>query len=47
MNLKEPLLYDGALINRDNLDIKFHKILLPLGDDTITHIIGGMIWREF
>lgn len=48
LNSKEPLTYDGALINKENIDIKFRKILVPLGEEgRITHILGGMIWRPF
>jgi len=48
MNTKEPLTYDGAFINFDNQDIKFRKILLPLGDgEIVTHVLGGMLWQKF
>ncbi len=47
MNTSEPLTYDGAFINFDNTDIKFRKILLPLGDNKITHILGAMLWQAF
>lgn len=43
---QEPIFYEGAFINKNNADIKFRKILLPLGKDgVITHIIGGMRWK--
>ena len=43
-----PLQYEGAFISRDNADIKFHKILLPLGSGgKVNYILGGMRWREF
>ena len=44
----EPLEYEGAFISRENEDIKFRKILLPLSTDgEIKYILGGMIWRSF
>lgn len=43
---EEPIFYEGAFINKANEDIKFRKILLPLGKDgVVTHIIGGMRWK--
>lgn len=48
LEAKEPLYFDGAFINKNNMDIKFRKILLPLGKDgKITYIIGGMRWKAF
>lgn len=48
LNAKEPVIYDGAFINRENVDIKFRKILLPLGENgKVTHIFGGIIWQAF
>ena len=45
---KQPVHYEGALINKNNMDIKFRKILLPLGKDgKIDFILGGMRWRAF
>jgi hypothetical protein len=45
---RAPLYYDGALINKNNLDIKFRKLLLPLGaNNEITHILGAMRWKSF
>ena len=29
---KEPVLFEGAFINKNNMDIKFRKTLLPLGE---------------
>jgi hypothetical protein len=44
----QPLVYDGAFINHQNQDIKFRKILLPLGaGNTVNYILGGMIWKAF
>lgn len=46
VNALEPILYEGAFINKSNQDIKFRKILLPLGENGIVkHIIGGMRWK--
>lgn len=43
----EPLFYEGVFINKNNVDIKFRKILLPLGDDgKVKHLIGGMRWKS-
>lgn len=48
MNGQEPIIYDGALINHENEDIKFRKLLLPLGNGKIvTHILGAVIWQKF
>ena len=48
LNSDQPLTYDGAFINRENTDIKFRKILLPLGTgNKVTHILGAMIWQRF
>lgn len=45
---KEPMHYEGAFINRNNMDIKFRKMLLPLGDNgEVKYILGGMRWRFF
>lgn len=45
--LKEPVYYEGAFINKDNLDIKFRKILLPLGNNNqVQYILGGMRWKS-
>ena len=44
----EPIKFEGAFINRNNMDIKFRKVLLPLGKDgKVEYIIGGMRWRAF
>jgi len=46
VNALEPILYEGAFINKSNQDIKFRKILLPLGENgVVKHIIGGMRWK--
>ena len=43
----EPIFYEGAFINKDNQDIKFRKILLPLGENgKVKHLLGGMRWKE-
>lgn len=43
-----PLEYEGAFINKNNMDIKFRKILLPLGSGgKVNYILGGMRWRAF
>lgn len=43
----EPLFYEGVFINKNNVDIKFRKILLPLGEDgKVKHLIGGMRWKS-
>ncbi len=48
MNIDKPMIFDGAFINRENIDIKFRKVLLPLGTgDKVTHILGSMIWQRF
>jgi len=45
--LKAPVYYEGTFINHDNLDIKFRKILLPLGNsDKVEYILGGMRWKS-
>ncbi|PIR34639.1 MAG: hypothetical protein COV36_00360 [Alphaproteobacteria bacterium CG11_big_fil_rev_8_21_14_0_20_44_7] len=45
---KEPLLFEGVFINKNNMDIKFRKILLPLGKDgNVEYILGGMRWKAF
>ena len=45
---KEPVYYDGSFINKNNMDIKFRKMLLPLGENgKVTYILGGMRWRAF
>ena len=44
---KVPVYYEGAFINHDNLDIKFRKILLPLGDgNEVNYILGAMRWKS-
>jgi len=44
---QEPVYYEGVFINKDNLDIKFRKVLLPLGSgDEVQHILGGMRWKS-
>ena len=48
MNIDEPMVFDGAFINKENEDIKFRKVLLPLGENNkITHLLGAMIWQKF
>ena len=48
LNVDEPMVFDGALINRENVDIKFRKVLLPLGvGSKVTHLLGSMIWQKF
>lgn len=43
-----PLEYEGAFINKNNADIKFRKILLPVGSNgKVKFILGGMRWRAF
>jgi hypothetical protein len=43
-----PLEYEGAFINKNNDDIKFRKILMPIGSGgKVTYILGGMRWRAF
>jgi hypothetical protein len=43
-----PLEYEGAFINKNNADIKFRKILMPLGKaGKVNYILGGMRWRAF
>lgn len=45
---QEPLFYDGAFINKNNMDIKFRKILLPLGDNgKVDYVLGAMRWKAF
>lgn len=44
---EEPLFYEGVFINKNNIDIKFRKILLPLGENgKVKHLIGGMRWKS-
>ena len=44
---KMPVYYEGSFINKDNLDIKFRKILLPLGiDGNVQYILGAMRWKS-
>lgn len=44
---KEPIYYEGTFINKDNLDIKFRKILLPIGSDgKVKYILGAMRWKS-
>lgn len=48
LNAKVPVFYEGVFINKNNMDIKFRKILLPLGDNSkIKYILGGMRWKAF
>ena len=48
LDTKDVIYYDGAFINKNNMDIKFRKILLPLGENgKINYIIGGMRWKAF
>lgn len=48
VHTKVPLHYEGAFINNNNMDIKFRKMLLPLGDDgEVKYLLGGMRWRAF
>ena len=48
MQTCQPLEYEGAFINKNNADIKFRKILMPIGNGgKVTYIIGGMRWRAF
>lgn len=43
---KEPVEYDGEFLDSQDMEIKFRKILLPIGDDEkVTHILGGMRWK--
>ncbi len=43
-----PLEYEGAFINKNNADIKFRKILMPVGEKgKVGYILGGMRWRAF
>jgi hypothetical protein len=44
---KEPVYYEGVFVNKDNLDVKFRKILLPLGSgNEVEYILGGMRWKS-
>lgn len=45
---KEANKFEGAFINRNNMDIKFRKTLMPLGrDGKVEYILGAMRWRSF
>lgn len=45
---QEPVTYEGEFMNSNKMQIRFRKILLPLGEDgKVTYIVGGMKWRAF
>lgn len=49
LHTKLPMFDDGVFFNKDNLEIRYRQLLVPLGNSEgeATHIMGGMRWKIF
>lgn len=47
INVKEPVIAEGAFTNGDGAEIFYRQIFLPLCDESgnVTHVFGGMKWK--
>jgi len=47
LETKRPLIEEAEFKNLNNKIVKYRQILLPIGSDDITHILGGVRFKEF